>query len=723
MRPDPALMDFFTDAFQWHDKFLPPLAQQNGLLLLSETDLFMLGSPGVRAIDPLLRERVSLASHCEAVGMPALLAEMLHALEALVRQGLARPVRADDAARHVVPDFSLRPAHVLVSEGVGAILLSEAVAHDAAIAWARAAAGDATNLAVVFCDDYLDPRLGPIDARQRAAKRAWLLVKPTGEQALVGPMFTPDAAVATACWHCLSHRLLRNRPARAWWQGRQGGETIAMPVRADEVFVSQRLQQLLPLAQDIVMRAGQALWTLDPAQPHAVVARPQCPQCGNAELMAHRQRQPITLALSPFTARSDGGWRTMPASATLERLAPHVDPLCGIVTQVVPVGAQAEDALTVYRSELFRTPNLHGDLSAGGLVQVCLGKGMSTEQSRASALCEAVERYAAFYQGDEARVIAAASALDARCIPPQELARFSARQRAQPDANMPPHAVAAPALSAHDPAWWAPAWSLTFNERCYLPLSFCHANAPAESQRHAIWTSNGSAAGNTLEEAILQGFLELVERDAAAIWWYGRIQRPAVDLGQLTAESLARIERSLGAPWHYWVLDITHDFGIPVSAAVGRHRVTGDWAIGFGCSPDPVLACERALTEMGQLIAAGKTLSVAPSGDEEGVPRFLMPAERRDAAPTRSPTVAAHADIAEEINRCVGIASALGMETVVLDCSRPDIPLRTVKVVVPGLCHIWPELGNERLYQVPVAMGWRKTPLQEGELNPLALYV
>ncbi|MFH0129808.1 TOMM precursor leader peptide-binding protein [Variovorax sp. VaC1] len=716
-------MDFFTDAFQWHDKFLPPLAQQNGLLLLSETDLFMLGSPGVHAIDPLLRDRVSLASHCEAEGMPALLAEMLHALEALVRQGLARPVRTDDAVRHVVPDFSLPPVHVPVSEGVDAILLSEAVAHDAAIAWARAAAGDTTNLTVVFCDDYLDPRLGLIDARQRAAKRAWLLVKPTGEQAMVGPMFTPDAVEVTACWHCLSHRLLRNKPARAWWQGRQGGETIAMSVRADEAFVGERLQQLLPLAQDILTRAAQALWTLDPMQPHAVVARPQCPQCGDAELMAHRQRQPITLAPSPFTARSDGGWRTMPASATLERLAPHVDPLCGIVTQVVPVGAQAEDALTVYRSELFKTPNLHGDLSAGGLVQVCLGKGMSTEQSRASALCEAVERYAAFYQGDEARVIAPASALNARCIPLQDLARFSARQRAQPDANMPPHAVAAPALAAHESAWWAPAWSLTSNERCYLPLSFCHANAPAESQRHAIWTSNGSAAGNTLEEAILQGFLELVERDAAAIWWYGRIQRPAVDLGQLAAESLARIERSLGAPWHYWVLDITHDFGIPVSAAVGRHRVTGDWAIGFGCSPDAVLACERALTEMGQLIAAGKTLSVAPSGDEEGVPRFLTPAEQGNAVPMRSPAAAAHADIAAEIGRCVGIASALGMETVVLDCSRPDIPLRTVKVVVPGLCHIWPELGNERLYQVPVAMGWRKTPLQEGELNPVALYV
>jgi hypothetical protein len=94
-----------------------------------------------------------------------------------------------------------------------------------------------------------------------------------------------------------------------------------------------------------------------------------------------------------------------------------------------------------------------------------------------------------------------------------------------------------------------------------------------------------------------------------------------------------------------------------------------------------------------------------------------------DAAPMRPTACAAEADIAQEIARCVGIASALGMETVVLDHTRPDIPLCTVKVVVPGLCHIWPELGNPRLYRVPVAMGWRSAPLQESDLNPQALYV
>lgn len=724
MPPSLHSMDFFTGVFEWHGRFLPPLVRPDGLLLLSESDLFLLDAPAVLAVEPMLREHVSLASHCRAEGVPALLAQMLHALEVLVRQGLARPATVNDTERHVVPDFSLPFERVHVDAHVDAIMLSQTLDPEAALRWGRAVRADDEACTIVFCDDYLDPRLGMVDAQRKAARRPWLLVKPTGEQPMIGPLFTPHAAAATACWHCLAHRLLRNKPARAWWQHRHGGGTAALPMRADKELARERLERLLPLAREIVAQSGQLLWTFDPTQPHAVVSRPQCPQCGDAGFVAQLQHRPVVPAPCPSNPQPDGGWRTVPAAATLERLAPHLDPLCGVIARVVPLGTETEDALTVYRSEIFRTPAGHGDLSASALAQVCLGKGMSTEQSRASAMCEAVERYAAFHQGDEASVFAAASALHAHCILPQSLALFSDRQRVQPAAHSPPHAVTAAALPAHEPAWWAPAWSLTSKSRCYLPLAFCYANAPEESLRHSVWTSNGCAAGNTLEEAILQGFLELVERDAAAIWWYGEIRRPGIDLAGLGSQRLARIARSLGPQWQYWALDLTHDFGIPVVAAIGRHDATGEWAIGFGCSPSAVFACERALTEMGQLIAAGKKFSVPHEGRPEGDgTRFLMPAEDGATTPMRPAAVAPSADIAEEIERCVRIAASLGMETVVLDYTRPDIPLRTVKVVVPGLCHIWPELGNPRLYRVPVAMGWRETPLQESDLNPQALYV
>ncbi|XJC77019.1 YcaO-like family protein [Delftia tsuruhatensis] len=340
-------------------------------------------------------------------------------------------------------------------------------------------------------------------------------------------------------------------------------------------------------------------------------------------------------------------------------------------------------------------------------------------QARASAMCEAVERYAAFHQGDEAVVVAPAAQLDAPCIPPTALARFSDRQTARFAADRPPHAVA-PGAGQGEPLWWAPAWSLTADARRYLPLGFCLAHAPAQSQHHVGWTSNGCAAGNTREEAILQGFMELVERDAAAIWWYGQIRRPAIALDGIAAATRQRLARSCGPQWSYWLLDITHDFGIPVVVCVGRHADTGHLAVGFGCSLDRALACERALTEISQLIAAGKGFAVP-----QQVQAFLHPLDGTDAPPQQPAQQAdtAPPDIARAIAHCVDIARGLGLETIVYDHSRPDIPLYTVKVVVPGLCHIWPELGNPRLRDVPVALGWRSRPLQESEFNPQALYV
>lgn len=714
-------MDFFGDAFEWHPRFLPPVARPDGLLLIGEGELLRLDMPGVVALARPLGERISLAALCASDGPPVLLAQMLHALDALARQGLVRPVAPRGGERFVVPDFSLPPRRIAVREGVEAIVLTEALDEATALRWTRAVAAQAEGLAVVFCDDLLDPRLAAIDRQRHATRQPWLPVKPTGERAMVGPLFASPAGARPACWHCLAHRLRRNQPARAWWESRQGARSGGLPARADAALVEARLEDLRPRACYLLAQQAQRLWTLAPDAPHAVHARPQCPHCGDAGRMARRQQRPIVLSSARGEARVDGGWRSMPAEATLERLAPHLDALGGVVARLLPLGEDMEDGLTVYRSEIFKPPPASDDPAPGALVQPCLGKGMSSAQSRASALCEAIERHAAFFEGDEACVVAPASALDAPCIPPEALALFSARQRAHFDdpARRPPHAVARPAPRPGETAWWAPAWSLTAGARRYLPFGFCYAHAPRESRRHSLWTSNGCAAGNTREEAILQGMLELVERDAAAIWWYGAVRRRAIDAACLPPATRARVARSLGAAWRHWLLDLTHDFGIPVAAAVGRHRATGRWAIGFGCSPDAVLACERALTEMAQLIAAQKTFDLPPDVD----PSFLMPAEEGGATAAASGRAAGPVDIAREIERCVAIAASLGMETVVLDHTRPDIPLHTVKVVVPGLCHIWPELGNPRLYRVPVALGWRGAALREEELNPQPLYV
>ena len=161
------------------------------------------------------------------------------------------------------------------------------------------------------------------------------------------------------------------------------------------------------------------------------------------------------------------------------------------------------------------------------------GKGSTAEQGEASALMEAIERYSGIFQGDEIRVTRRFTD-----FPPGDAilpttsccsATRNTRQGLQPDRSDAHMEIPAP----FDPSAkieWSPVWSLRDERFKYFPttLLYFFYRGPAAYQAD----SNGCAAGNTLEEAIVQGFLELVERDAYAIWWYNRSQRPQVDLSQ-----------------------------------------------------------------------------------------------------------------------------------------------------------------------------------------------
>ena len=111
---------------------------------------------------------------------------------------------------------------------------------------------------------------------------------------------------------------------------------------------------------------------------------------------------------------------------------------------------------------------------------------------------------------------------------------------------------------------WSPVWSLRDERFKYLPTSLLYFfyRGLAGYQVHA--DSNGCAAGNTLEEAIVQGFLELVERDAYAIWWYNRSQRAEVDLDQFDDPYIRDLKAQLAETGRrLWLLDVTSDLGIP----------------------------------------------------------------------------------------------------------------------------------------------------------------
>ena len=123
--------------------------------------------------------------------------------------------------------------------------------------------------------------------------------------------------------------------------------------------------------------------------------------------------------------------------------------------------------------------------------------------------------------------------------------------------------------------------------------------------RYACADSNGNAAGSSVADAVLQGLLELVERDAVALWWYNRTSAPGVDLDAFCEPWIDEMrEVYAGIGREVWVLDVTSDLQIPTMVALSR-RTCGDSEgimFGFGSHQDPRVALLRALTELNQLM-------------------------------------------------------------------------------------------------------------------------
>jgi ribosomal protein S12 methylthiotransferase accessory factor len=415
-----------------------------------------------------------------------------------------------------------------------------------------------------------------------------------------------------------------------------------------------------------------------------------------------------------------------------------VSPITGIVPDLVK--ASGVGAIHIYQArQNLINPEVLAHVRLGE-TNAALGKGLTDAQAKASCLAEAVEHYSSIFRGDEPHKRAKVSDLGDAAVHPDSLLNFSANQFAnRVEWNKQNSRVNwVPArFDEEKPIDWTPAWSLTNERTRWLPTSYCFLrNDSGGEQSFCRGDSNGCASGNTLEEAILQGFLELVERDSMAIFWYNRIARPAVSLESFEDPLL---EGSAGYYHHLGrrlvVLDITTDLGIPSFVAVSWSDEGKKLLMGLGSHLDARIAILRAVSETNQMIPIVKSwfASEAQGIDGSRMSDWLRHASI-DNQPYLKPTTAPmriyqdfprlHSDdLREDVRTCVRIAQQRGLETIVRDLTRDDIGFPAVRVIVPGLRHFRARLGPGRLYDVPPELGWAPRKLNESELNPIPFFL
>ncbi|WP_051966058.1 TOMM precursor leader peptide-binding protein [Kitasatospora mediocidica] len=595
-------------------------------------------------------------------------------------------------------------------------------------------------LTVVLCDDYLDPGLRRIDAEQRAAGRPWLLAKPGGSTLWVGPVFQPGDG---ACWSCLAHPLRANRPDRA---------AGACP---EASLPLTRLIGLQLVALEAVKwlagyrhQGQQSVLTLDPldvrGRHHTLVRRPQCPACGDPAVGAAPTTRPVVLRSRPKVHQSGQGHRALTPQQVMEQYGHLISPVTGPVRDIRrhPHGP---DFLNSFVAGHNPAAKATGSGATPVLRLFSGGKGTTELDARVGALCEALERHSGTYQGDEPRIRDTVRGLGDAAIHPNTCQLYDERQyrdRARWNARHTGFQHVCDPLGEDTPVDWTPVWSLTTGDRRYLPTSMLYYSAPhaGAGHRYAVADSNGCAAGSSLEDAILQGFLELVERDAVAQWWYNRTRQPGVDIGAFGDawnDELHEVHRGLKRS--VWALDLTNDLGIPVVAALSRRtdKPAQDVIFGFGAHFDPAVALRRALTEMNQLLPA--VLGAGPGGSGYAVgdpdalswwrtatianqPYLVADPGQSPTRPDRHPWTA-RPDLRDDVQAACDLVRRHDMNLLVLDQTRPDIGLPVARVMVPGLRHFWARFGPGRLFDVPVRTGVLGSRTRFEDLNPIPLFV
>jgi ribosomal protein S12 methylthiotransferase accessory factor len=236
-----------------------------------------------------------------------------------------------------------------------------------------------------------------------------------------------------------------------------------------------------------------------------------------------------------------------------------------------------------------------------------------------------------------------------------------------------------------------------------LPADICLRRPPGQRDFAPPFPlSIGSAAGPSREAAALHGLLELIERDAASLWWRGgRRGRsiPPQHAANAVAEDLLRqLRRSSSASRRTWLLDITTDIGVPSVAALSCRADGSGFAFGLAARSTLEAAVRSAILEMCQLELAD---AVVATKRREGGDAVLNEQDRthlRRATINADQTIllqpvaeqASHLAInSTEESIVFGLIvqrlQEVGIETFCIDLTRQSFAVPVVRVIAPGL--------------------------------------
>ena len=304
-----------------------------------------------------------------------------------------------------------------------------------------------------------------------------------------------------------------------------------------------------------------------------------------------------------------------------------------------------------------------------------MGKGATPGQAEASAVMEMVERFSFFhFARHEPFFKATYEEVRDRAMPFEQMA--AAVHHDPQDLERAGKALAGLMMS------WTPAFNLTRGREYLVPFNWFYE----------INEFNGPAAGNTLEEAVIQGMSEVVERHVCALVARNRPALPTIDLESLESQAARDLtQKYLQNGIRLHVKDFTLDMGLPTVGALAYDPATfpGASEIVFtaGTATDPEKAYIRALTEVAQLAGDFNTKSNFMAS---GLPKYTELSQTdyitapSDTVPiSRLPNISAD-NMKTEIDAAVKALADRGFEVYVINITHPVLKVPAVYTIIPG---------------------------------------
>ncbi|NGP58285.1 TOMM precursor leader peptide-binding protein [Paenibacillus thiaminolyticus] len=418
-----------------------------------------------------------------------------------------------------------------------------------------------------------------------------------------------------------------------------------------------------------------------------------------------------------------------------------VDPKVGII--------QSVNHLLIYRYQI----------AAGATIQTPehfvtehgIGRSNSYRHSRVVSILEALERYAGYRaRGKETVVAGSYRQLQDEALDPSTLGLHD--ERAYEDTGLIPY-------SSDLSMDWVWGYSLLKEKPVLVPehIAYYFTHFWKRTNRSFYEISNGCALGGCPEEAIIHAILEVIERDAFLMTWLCQLPLTEIDLKTVQSETMIlKLSRLKEAGYRIRAFDSTTEFQIPSvwMMAVNNENTTPKVLCSSAAHFTYEEAMESALGELSlslnwrertgsdELAKARMMLDdpylVQNMHDHalvnmlpESMERFRFLLERNDERSVLQLhyafPIVHHADLLDDLIMLLDRFRARNMDVIVVNQTTPELEeagLYACKAIIPGMLpmtfghHFRRIIGLDRLFRVPMELGYSRYPSTIEQLNP-----